>query len=197
MWRLLRKYFLAGLFVLLPLVVTVYVLVFSFNLVDGIFKELVRVVVGRHVPGAGFLLTVCLVFLTGVLATNVGGRRLLAWGESLLLRLPLVRTVYTTSKQVVEAFSLSGREGFQRVVLVEYPRRGLYSIGFVTGKAPAEVSARAERPLLSVFVPTTPNPTSGYLLLVPREEVVFLEMSVEDGLKLVISGGLVTPDAGS
>lgn len=191
LWRFLRKYFLTGLLILLPLIITGYVLVFSFNLVDGILRNFIQLLTGRTIPGAGFLIMIGLVFLAGLFGTNVVGRKLLAWGEEVLRRIPVVKSIYTATKQVMEAFALQRREAFQRVVLLEYPRRGLYSLGFITGEAPAEVKGRIKKDLLNVYLPATP-PTAGVFLIAPREELVFLEMSVEEGLKLLVSGGIIT-----
>ncbi|NPV29121.1 MAG: DUF502 domain-containing protein [Firmicutes bacterium] len=191
LWRFLRKYFLTGLLVLLPLIITGYVLAFSFNLVDGILRNFIQLLTGRTIPGAGFLIMIVLVFLAGLFGTNVVGRKLLAWGEEVLRRIPVVKSIYTATKQVMEAFALQRREAFQRVVLLEYPRRGLYSLGFITGEAPAEVKGRIKKDLLNVYLPATP-PTAGVFLIAPREELIFLEMSVEEGLKLLVSGGIIT-----
>ncbi len=190
-WRFLRKYFLTGVLILLPLIITGYILFFAFNLVDGILRSLIQYLTGRSLPGLGFLIMIGLVFLAGLFGTNVVGRKLLAWGEEILRRIPLVKSIYTATKQVMEAFAMQRREAFQRVVLLEYPRRGLFSLGFITGEAPAEVKGRIKKDLLNVYLPATP-PTAGVFLIVPREELTFLEMSVEEGLKLLVSGGIIT-----
>lgn len=196
-WRFFRKYFLTGILVLLPLIITGYILIFAFNFVDGILRNLIQYIIGRPLPGAGFLIIFCLIFLTGLFTTNVVGRKLFAFGEEVLQRIPLVKTIYSAIKQIVEAFSLQSKEVFKRVVLIEYPRRGIYTVGFITGKAAEEINSKSGQQLLNVFIPTAPNPTSGFLLMLPRDEIVFLEMSVEEGMKLIISGGVVTPSAPS
>ncbi|MDH7577942.1 MAG: DUF502 domain-containing protein [Bacillota bacterium] len=190
-WRFLRKYFLTGILVLLPLIITGYILIFAFNLVDGILRDLIQLLTGRDLPGVGFLIMIGLVLLAGLFGTNVVGRRLIAWGEEILRRIPVVKSIYTATKQVMEAFALQRREVFQRVVLLEYPRRGLFSLGFITGEAPAEITGRVKKELLNVYLPATP-PTAGVFLIAPREELIFLEMSVEEGLKLLVSGGIIT-----
>jgi uncharacterized membrane protein len=190
MWKLLRKYFLAGLLILLPLIITIYVFVFAFNFLDGILSSIIRFFFGYHLPGLGLLLMIVLIFLAGLFGTNVVGKRLINLGERVLQRIPLVKSIYSATKQVMEAFSLQQQAGFQRVVLVEFPRKGMYSIGFFTGRAPQEVETKTEQQLINVYLPGTP-PTSGFFVMVPSSDVTFLEMSVEDGLKLLVSGGFV------
>ncbi len=192
LWRLIRRYFITGIFVLLPVIITGYILVFAFQLVDGILRNLIEYYIGRPVPGLGFLIMLALVFLAGLFGTNVVGRKLLALGEEILRRIPVVKSIYTVAKQVMEAVTMQQRGVFRHAVLVEYPRRDIYSIGFITGEAPAEISREAGEDLLSVFMPASP-PTQGVLIMVPRKDVRILEMSVEDGLKLLLSGGIVAP----
>lgn len=191
-WRFFRKYFVTGLLVLLPLVITGYVLYFAFKLVDGILSSLIFYVTGYPIPGLGFLIIVVLVFLAGLFGQNVVGRRLLQWSEGLLRRIPLVKSIYSATKQVMEVFASSNRsEAFQGVALVEYPRRGLYMLGFLTGSAPMKFNQGAEKGLLNLFIPHTP-PTQGFFIMAPRSEVRILDMSVEEGLKLVLSAGIIT-----
>ena len=178
--------------VMVPVAGTWYLLAFLFDVADGLIKPLVVAVVGRYYPGLGVLLALVVVLATGALATHYLGRRLIAGVEALILRAPMVRGVYLAFKQVVEAFTSVSGASFDRVVLVEYPRRGLYAVGFVTGRPWVEVEDEADE-VATVFVPTTPNPTSGFLALVPRSQLVKLDMTVEDGLKLVVSGGMVVP----
>ncbi|HHW41031.1 MAG TPA: DUF502 domain-containing protein [Syntrophomonadaceae bacterium] len=192
LWRLIRRYFITGIFVLLPVIITGYILVFAFKLVDGILRNLIEYYIGRPVPGLGFLIMLALVFLAGLFGTNVVGRKLLALGEEILRRIPVVKSIYTVAKQVMEAVTMQQRGVFRHAVLVEYPRRDIYSIGFITGEAPAEISREAGEDLLNVFMPASP-PTQGVLIMVPRKDVRILEMSVEDGLKLLLSGGIVAP----
>lgn len=189
----LRKFFLAGFVVLLPLVITVYVLITTFRLVDGLLGGIIRSVVGHPLPGLGVLLTIGLVLIAGMVATNVIGKKLITFMEHLLNRIPLVKSIYGAIKQIIDAFSLQTSNAFQRVALVEYPRNGMYAVGFVTGNGMGEVQEKTAEEVINIFVPTTPNPTSGMLVLVPKKDVIFLEMTVEDGLKLIISGGVVTP----
>lgn len=191
--RRLRNWFFAGLVILAPAVLTVYFLTIGFRWLDALLGGIAARTLGRQVPGLGLLASIVLAVAVGALASNLLGRRLIHWSEQALLRVPIFRGVYATIKQVIDAFAGQQRTAFQNVVLVEYPRKGIFSIGFVTAGAPAELDERTGEDLLNVFVATTPNPTSGFLILVPRRDVQFLDLTVEDGMKMVISGGVVGP----
>lgn len=188
-----KTYFITGIIVLLPSIVTFYTLYKLFIFIDGFLGKPIRTYTGYNIPGVGLFLTVLLIWFIGVLATNIIGRKILHMLEFLFTNIPLVRGIYKTVKQIVDAFSHQNSNAFQRVVMIEYPRKGLYALAFQTGVAKGELQAKTRQEVINVFLPTTPNPTSGFLLLVPREDVVFLDMSVEEGLKLIISGGVVTP----
>lgn len=190
--RALRRYFLTGLVVLAPLTVTLYVLVTGFEIVDSVLGNLLTRALGRPIPGIGAAAALAVTFGVGLIAANVLGRRLISFGERILARIPLVRTVYLSVKQVVDALTLQ-RSAFKRVVMIEYPRRGLHSVGFLTGNGIPGVAEKAGGDVVTVFVPTTPNPTSGWFVLVPRDECIFLDMNVEDAFKMIISGGMVVP----
>lgn len=188
-----QRVLLAGLVVLVPVALTAFVLVQLFELLDGLFEPLVVRAVGAHIPGIGLLLTLLVVLILGWLSTNVLGRRLIHLGEQVVARVPIGRSIYSASKSVLQILSERQTDAFKQVVLIEYPRKGLFSIVFVTGK----VSWPGMHPELddacTVFLPTTPNPTSGYLLVVPRSEMVELPITVEEGIRLVISGGILLP----
>jgi uncharacterized membrane protein len=190
-WKFLRKYFVTGILVLLPLIVTAYIVVFAFNLVDARLRNLIWTYTHYRIPGAGLLTFLLLCFLTGVFVQNVVGRSLLKWGEAVLRRIPVVKSIYSASKQVMEVFASDRNEAFQKVVLVEFPRRGSFMIGFLTGVAPVSVKQQVEEDLWNVFVPVTP-PGHGYLLMLPRRDISILDMSVEEGLKLVLSAGITS-----
>ncbi len=190
-WKLLRRYFFAGILILLPIIITGYIIIFAFNLVDGILRNLIQYIAGRPLPGLGFLIIIVLIIFAGAVGTNVFGKKLLHFGDGIFQRIPIVKTIYTATKQVMEAFTPQRRAAFQHVVMIEYPRKGVYSLGFVTGEAPAEIEDKVQDDLVNVYLPTTP-PTQGYFLMVPRQDVNFLEMSVEDGFKLLISAGIIT-----
>lgn len=192
--KTIRKIFITGLIVSLPALITVYILNLTFRAFDALLGDLLRLYIGQTIPGLGFLVTMALIFLVGLLAANVFGHRLVRMVEGWFAKIPFVRPIYAATRQIIDAFSLQSRNIFESVVMIEYPRKGMYGIGFVTGKILGELQERTAKEVVPVFVPTTPNPTSGFLLLVPREEVVCLSMTVEDALKLIISFGVVTPE---
>ncbi|WP_019589290.1 MULTISPECIES: DUF502 domain-containing protein [unclassified Thioalkalivibrio] len=194
----LRRYVIAGLLVWLPLVVTGYVIKLLVDLLDYsvlVLPEAWRpeAWLGFDLPGAGVVLAVAIVLVTGMIVANIVGRRLVHLGEAVVRRIPLVSTIYGAVKQVTETVFTNGGESFRKVVMIEYPRRGTWSIAFLTGTATPETRERTGEDMVTVFVPTAPNPTSGFVLLTPRTEVTELDMSVEDGLKFVMSLGVVIP----
>lgn len=193
MLKRLRNYLMAGVIVLLPAAVTFYILWVLFRFLDGAAGEFVLRITGWDVPGLGVLLTLTLVLLAGILTRSFMGRAIIRVGERLMTRIPLVRSVYLTVKQVVDAFCGRQQKAFRQVVLLEYPRKGVYAIAFLTGETRGEAEKKIGKQLVNIFLPTTPNPTSGFFLLVPKEELIFLDMPVEDGIKMVVSGGIVTP----
>lgn len=194
----LRRYLIAGLLVWLPLIATGLIIKLLVDLLDFTILLLPpgwrpEALLGFSVPGAGIVLAVVIVFLTGLVVANIVGKRLVHLGEAIVHRIPLVRSIYGAVKQVTETVLTDGGQAFRKVMLIEYPRRGLWSVGFMTGTGAGEVQRRTEQEVISVFVPTTPNPTSGVILLVPREDAIELDMTVEDGLKFVMSLGVVAP----
>lgn len=184
-----RRHLTAGLLLLVPVVVTVGVVRFVFNVIDGASQPLTERLVGRTIPGLGLVLTIFVIWLTGLLSTNFIGKKLLELFDRVLENLPLVKTVYTASKQLVEAVSPGGRRAFQRVVLVEFPQKGTYALGFVTGDGIGAL----ETGTLSVYVPTALNPTSGFLIFAKERDILDPRLTVEEGIKLVVSGGVVRP----
>jgi uncharacterized membrane protein len=195
----LRAYFLAGVIVTAPIGITV-LLVWQF--IAFLDSQVGSLLPDRYnpesylpfsVPGLGLLITIAFLTLVGFLAAGLAGRTLVRIGERLLSRMPIVRSVYGTLKQIFETVLAQSSRSFREVVLLEYPRRGIGAIAFVTGSSHDEKPSSAEDELVNVFLPTTPNPTSGFLLLVPRKDLVHLDMTVEEGMKLVISGGIVGP----
>ncbi len=192
-WMKLRTYFFTGILVLLPLMATIYILWYVFSFMEGLLDPLLRYLLGRSIPGLGFLLSLVIILLIGLFGRNILGKRIISFGERLLFRIPLVRTIYTTVKQILEALFGGRTYVFEKVVLLEYPRKGLYQLGFVTRDVAKELNKLVHTDLVNVFIPTTPNPTSGMLVMVPKEDVLHLKMKVEDGMKLIISGGTLTP----
>jgi uncharacterized membrane protein len=196
----IRRWLFAGLMVLVPLGITIFVVDFTVNLLD---KSLLLIppawrpeaLLGFSVPGAGIIL--CLVLLLGVgfLADNFIGARVMRWAESMLGRVPMVRSIYSGSKQLADMVLGEGGTSFRQVILLEYPRKGLWTIAFITGGPLREAREKSSHDLITVFVPTTPNPTSGFIILVPREDVITLQMSVEEAMRMIISLGVVTPSA--
>jgi uncharacterized membrane protein len=193
--RRVRELFLVGLAVVLPLLVTYLLLRFLFETLDGLLNPVFRVVLGRRIPGLGLLVAVAMIFVVGILTTNIVGRKLVTMTEGLLLRIPLVKNVYLASKQLFDAFTLPGKETFRQVVLLEYPRRGVYALGFITARQAGGFDDAIGEKTVNVFLPTAPNPTSGFFLVIPERSVIPLPISVEEALKLIVSGGLIVPPA--
>ena len=189
-----RRWLIAGMLIWLPLGATLLVIRFVINLLDTSLL-LIPEVYRPDIPGLGALLSVVLVLGTGAIAANYLGSRVVIWTEALLGRIPLVRTVYGGIKKLAETIFSDKSVSFRQPILIEYPRKGLWTVGFVTGEPVGEVQEKTAERVLTCFVPTTPNPTSGFIVLVPEREVIRLEMSVEAAMRLVISLGVVTPDA--
>ena len=194
----MKRYFITGLLIWAPLGITIWVLSLILGMMDQSIMLLPsewqpRALLGFHLPGMGALLTLLVVFVTGLLTANFIGQRLVRWWEALLHRIPVVRSVYQSVKQISDTvFSPSG-QAFRQAVLVQYPRPGSWTIGFLTGTPGGEIAAHLGKDMVSLYVPTTPNPTSGFFLMVPKADVVELDMSVEDALKYLISMGVVAP----
>jgi uncharacterized membrane protein len=195
----LRAYFLTGVIVTAPIGITAF-LVWQF--IAFLDTHVASLIPDRYnpesylpfsLPGLGLLVMLAFLTMVGFLAAGLAGRTLVHIGERLLSRMPVVRSVYSTLKQIFETVLAQSSRSFREVVLVEYPRRGIGAIGFVTGSSQDESPSSSEDELVNVFLPTTPNPTSGFLLFVPRKDLVHLDMSIEEGIKLVISGGIVGP----
>jgi len=193
---LLKRYFLTGLLVIIPIWGTILILKTLFVSLDRILGDLlVQLVPSHYVPGLGILALIVLVFVTGLFATNFMGRQVVKWWEKCLDRVPLVRGIYSTLKSVMGIVSVSEQASYNRVVMIQFPKNGHYCIAFVTGVTKGEVQDFAQEPLIHVYVPTSPNPTSGYFLLVPEHEVTSIDISVEEAMKLIVSGGLYSPSA--
>lgn len=195
----IRASFIAGVVVMAPIAITLYLVWLFVNAVDDSIRPLIpakynpETYLPFYLPGFGLVVLIVVVTLVGALAANFFGRFVLRAGERILDRMPVVRSIYGPLKQIFRTLVSKSSSSFQHVVLVEYPRKDLWAIAFMTSDTKGEVHRRTGRNLVNVFLPTTPNPTSGYLLFVPREDLVFLDMTVEEGIKKVISAGLVTP----
>ncbi len=192
----MKRYLIAGLLIWVPLIITVLVIRVLVDLMDNSLLLLPPewrpdALLGMHIPGLGVVLTLLIVFLTGMILANFVGRKLVEAWDSILARIPFVRTIHSAVKQVMETlFSPNGRS-FRKVLLIEYPRKGVWTLAFQTGEPEGEIRDKAGCDVVTVFVPTTPNPTSGFVIIVPRSEVIEMDMPVEEGLKIIMSLGVV------
>ena len=195
----IRSWFLTGILVMTPLILTIYVAWAFITFVDNLVVPLVPFdyrpsnYLPFSIPGLGLIIVFIFTTFVGLLATGLFGRTLIRIWENILNRMPVVRSVYSAIKQILETVMATQSDAFRQAVLVQYPRKDIWAIGFVTGSTKGEVGKRVDKKMVNVFMPTTPNPTSGFLLFFPEEDLIFLNMSVEDALKLVVSGGMVVP----
>lgn len=200
MMAALRRYLAAGLLIWVPLGVTLLIIKFLVDVMDQTLLLLPQglrpdVMFEIRIPGLGILLTAAIVVGTGIIVTNLFGQRLFRWGEELLNRIPLIGAIYGSVKKLTETIFSGSGKSFRRVVLVQYPRVGMWTVAFLTGPGAQEVESVTGQKMVNVFVPTTPNPTSGFMLVVPSRDVVELDMSVEEALRMVLSVGVVVPEA--
>jgi uncharacterized membrane protein len=196
----LRKYIITGLLIWVPLGITIFVIKLLVDLMDRTIVLLPPAwrpenLFGFEVPGLGIVISAMVIFITGFFLTNFAGRRLIRVWENLLDRIPLVRSIYSSVKQVTQTILSSDGETFNEVLLIEYPRKGVWTLCFKTSDSPKSFDKVTGEQLVTVFVPTTPNPTSGFILFVPKTEVTKIDIDVEDALKLVMSLGVVTPES--
>lgn len=178
---------------MLPLAISVWIALIIFNKIDKILSPVITKIIGSHIPGLGFILTFLIVLITGIAGTNLLGKKLFNKFDKFMIKIPLISTFYNTTKQLIDAFELSKKLPFNQVALVEYPRKGIFVIAFIMQVQTGEIQEITPANLISVFIPSTPNPTTGWLTFLPEEDVIPVSLSVEDALKLVISGGIVTP----
>ncbi|MEO8418034.1 MAG: DUF502 domain-containing protein [Methylophilaceae bacterium] len=196
----MKRYFITGLLVLVPLLITIWVLTTLIGLMDQSLLLLPiewrpEAQLGRTVPGIGAILTLLIIFVTGLIATNFFGKRLILIWEALLGHVPVVKSIYSSVKQVSDTLFSDSGQAFRKALLVQYPREGSWTIAFMTGRPGGDVANHLQGEYISVYVPTTPNPTSGFFLMMPKADVVELDMSVDDALKYIISMGVVSPGA--
>ena len=182
--------FMTGLLVIIPLGASVLILVWLFTSIDNILQPVIRAIWGHNITGVGFGVTVILIYVVGVIARNVIGKRIIKYGESLLNRVPIFKQLYRGIRQIVDSFSDPDKTGFMQVVLVEFPQKGMRAIGFVTN----EIIDKNGKKLLSVLIPTAPNPTSGFLEIVKEEDVIRTQIPVDAAVKMVVSAGRMMPD---
>ena len=195
----IRGYFLTGIIVTAPVGLTFYVSFLFIGFIDSKVRNLIPVkyhydnILPFEIPGIGLLIVFIMLTFIGFLTAGIIGRYIIKLGERIIARLPIIRSVYGALKQIFESVLKTSSKSFREVVLIEYPRKGIWAIGFITGDTKGEVQEISKNKFVNVFLPTTPNPTSGFLLFVPRKDLKVLNMNVEEGIKMVISGGIVTP----
>jgi uncharacterized membrane protein len=180
---------IAGLVVTVPIGLTIWIFAWLFTQIDQLLRPLVKLVFGREIVGVGFGVILIIVLIIGAIATNNLGKRIIRWGESLLGKIPITRTIYDGIRQIIQSFSDPGKTGFMQVVMVQYPRKGVYTIGFVTNEHVDE----AGKKLVNVFVPNSPNPMTGFLHIFDDVDVIRTSITIEEGLKMVVSAGRMSP----
>ncbi|MEC7622514.1 MAG: DUF502 domain-containing protein [Candidatus Neomarinimicrobiota bacterium] len=186
MWQIIKRRIFAGLIALMPIMATYWIIKLLFEFLDRLAQPLLAVI-GIQIPGLGIILTILFIFIIGLFVTNVLGRTILKWSEIIVARVPIVSTIYNSIKQITGAFSGSTAKSFQRVILIEYPRRNLWTMAFVTN----ESKNKKGDIFYHLFVPTTPNPTSGVFIIVPKKDAIHPNISVESGLRTIVSGGII------
>ena len=185
----LRQNFIAGLVILVPVVATIWVIMWLFGIIDGILKPAFEPVFGRPVPGIGFAAILILIYLIGLLVTNVLGKKLVQYGQSIVSRVPVVGQIHNAFKQIMDSLTMAQRNAFKEVVLVEFPRHDMRSVAFITSRSKDSLG----KELITVYIPTAPNPTSGFVEIVTPDRIIPTNISVEDAMKIVLSAGMVCP----
>ena len=199
--RRIRNVFLTGFLVTLPIALTIFILNFLFQSLDSLSPTFTHWLIllgtplpeGYRIPFLGVVMTFLIVLLVGALTTNIFGKKMLHLWERIIEKIPFVRRIYKGTKQIVSSFATADTKSFRKVVLIEFPRKGIHAIGFITGETRGELKLLTSERHLNIFVPTTPNPTSGFLIFADPEEVTELDMTIEEGIKYVVSGGIITP----
>jgi len=193
MFKKLGKILISGFFILLPLMITIWVLTVLFDFSDGILRNTVQTMTGYSIPGIGIIAIFIISFLLGLISNYILGKELIHLSEEIINKLPIVNTLYASVKKMNEVLFLQkGKEVQRRVCAVEYPRKGIYSIGFATGDGPSELKKRKRSRFTNVFIPNTPAPATGFTIVVPTKDVMFLDMSIEDALRIIVSGGTIS-----
>lgn len=187
--RKLRTVVIAGLVVTVPIGITVWIFIWLFNTIDSLLQPVIELIFGHKITGVGFGVVIALVLIIGLIATNVLGKRIVRWAESLLAKIPISRTIYEGIRQIIQSFSTPEKSGFLQVVMVEYPRKGIHTIAFVTN----EHTDEAGKKMVNVFIPNSPNPMTGFLHIFDDSEIIRTNLTVEEGLKLVVSAGRMSP----
>lgn len=192
-WNSLSANFFRGLIILLPLLVTIWLIYLIFTFSDSILGNLLTMLLGRHYPGLGLLITILIVLIAGYSASYIIGAKMFKVGEELLSRVPMVKSIYSAAKQINSMLFAHGDEleKFRHVCLLEYPRKGIFSLGFITSDAAAEIEKKAKTKLINIFIPNTPTPATGFLVMVPAQDVIMLEMKMEEAFKYIVSAGIL------
>jgi uncharacterized membrane protein len=192
-----KRYFFTGLLIILPIFMTIYVIWAVVNFLNTTWGKLINLFLmkqfGFQIPGLGFVLAILTVLIVGFIATNILGRRMFGFFERLFIKFPIIGQIYGPAKQIVDSFVSKEKPAFRKVVLIEYPSKGLWSLGFLTNESFQEANQKSGEELVHVLVSTTPSPLTGFLVLVPKKDVKMLDISVEAGIKLIVSGGIVKP----
>lgn len=191
-WNLTKKYFLSGVLVVVPIILTYLVLRLLFNAVDSILQPVILHFFGISIPGLGIIATILLIFVVGVVTRNLLGSQLVELWDGIMEKMPVIRPIYSASKQLLEAMTSTSAGSFKEVVLIEHPRKGLFALGFVAQRTTMK-RGDVTREMVTVFIPSTPTPMSGMVVIVPTEDVIWLDMTVEAGLSYVVSGGAALP----
>lgn len=193
----IKRYFITGLLLVLPVFITIYFLLFIFNFIDNAWGKLINFYIKRHlgftIPGLGFLLGLVTIMVVGFVATNFIGKKVFLTVEHWFLKLPFIKQVYNPAKQIINSFISKEKAAFKKVVMIEYPSKGLWSIGFITNESFEAAEKLIGQEMMHVFIATTPSPLTGFLVLLPKRDVKILDISVEQGVKLIVSGGIVKP----
>ncbi len=195
----IRRYFFTGLAITAPLGITIYLSFIFINFVDNNVKNLVPDKYNPdnylpfNIPGTGLIVAIFSIIIIGFFTAGIFGRFFVKLGENLINKLPVIRSVYNALKQIFQTILGSSSKAFREVVIIEYPRKGLWAVAFITSETKGEVKTKLKNDSVNIFLPTTPNPTSGFMLFVPKKDLIRLNMNIEEGMKLVISGGIITP----
>lgn len=199
--KMLRKYFVTGSLIVMPILITIFLFLWFFRLIDGIFGRYINGFLISHygyaIPGLGIIFTIVLIFFVGFLARHFIDRSVFLFFERWFLKFPLVKQVYPSAKQIINFLFTEEKISFRKTVLVEFPSKGIYTLGFVTNDGFKGFNEKTGKELVNVLVPTTPSPVTGFLILVPKENIIVVDISIEDAIKFIISGGVVNPVAKS
>ena len=190
---IIRRQFFAGILVVVPLIITYVVLRFLFQAVDGILSPLIAKLLKHDIPGLGIIATLLIVLFVGFLTRNIFGAAIVRYGERLLSKTPIIRIFYSAAKQLIEAVTMPNIKTFKEVVMIEYPRQGLYAVGFATAKIKLQEFNNVRKKLVGVFIPSTPTPMTGIVVFIDEAELICLDITIEAGIKLIVSGGIVSP----